>query len=295
MTNKQTADTIEDHLDNICNDLKKIGIKFESDTLENMRTLSEPTVFLRLDDGRKRGHLDLHTPRDLTEAKIFPRIELISANKKQRQAVLKIEELPRKITRSVETYDPKRDNIISRFGVIVPKNTKFHVKHENTFPTAIAGEMKKRYYYSVTAKIPRSSTHFLIGYDENHLFISMLPRHVTSVADAHLALLPKELWNRKDYLRQGEFFFVPATERQKKLLCTTNKDTHDRLELVKSNGDESDHKAAATIIIDSTSFVSGAIKHSRHKTLFLNGWYRVVNNREVVQRQGRNTDTTTFD
>ena len=46
------------------------------------------------------------------------------------------------------------------------------------------------------------------------------------------------------------------------------------------------HSAEQFLNIQGEIFVSGKIKHIEHKTLKLNGWFRVIKNTEVKNRSG---------
>jgi hypothetical protein len=64
--------------------------------------------------------------------------------------------------------------------------------------------------YQVRQHAPETTTAFLVGIDESSHFISQLPELATSVEEAHEILKPEGLGD--NYLRQGEWFFVPVTD-----------------------------------------------------------------------------------
>lgn len=60
----------------------------------------------------------------------------------------------------------------------------------------------------VEITVPSSRRHLLVGFDERHLFACRLPRHASTVADAHELLAPPSVRrDRAGVLRQGEWFF----------------------------------------------------------------------------------------
>jgi len=138
-------------------------------------------------------------------------------------------------------------------------------------------------YVSVSTQmiVPKSHQHFLIGKDEKRVFISQLREQPKSVKDAHRILRPKGL--TRAALRQGEWFFQPATKDElKKLEKLVGKTTSWSTKL-ESN---SRHHASVMIKVGKEKFVTGAVhdeRKDRHEPIFMNKWYRVVRNLEMVQ------------
>src|SRR5262249_4394851 len=57
--------------------------------------------------------------------------------------------------------------------------------------------------------------HLLAGRDERQLFMCRLPEAVTSVAEAHRVLRPREVEaSQESVLRQGEWFFLALPQRE---------------------------------------------------------------------------------
>lgn len=149
---------------------------------------------------------------------------------------------------------------------------------------------------------PASSFSFLTGIDESSLFVALLPSKATSVEHAHKLLRPKGVTSKA--VRQGEWFFQPATRAERELLLDDGElpnwvSQWDRNK-PKSLERQSSHRAEQLLrvgLADGTTalFAKGAIKDVRsghHSDLQLDEWHRVVRNREVVQEVAANSTVT---
>lgn len=161
-------------------------------------------------------------------------------------------------------------------------------------PSRISNPFERRYYhvgdsaYQVCQHAPETTTAFLVGIDESSYFISQLPKLVTSVDEAHEVLKPAGLGN--NYLRQGEWFFVPVTDspvvedldaRLRRSLKRHNSATLGGLER------RSSHRGI-TVTAYGGRYAIGPIVDTRnghHKRLMLNGWHKVMRNTEVAVKQ----------
>ncbi|MFX0033072.1 MAG: hypothetical protein ACFE9P_10435, partial [Candidatus Hermodarchaeota archaeon] len=80
------------------------------------------------------------------------------------------------------------------------------------------------YDKEVTRRTSSLTRKYLVGMDETHLFISELPQEgaINKVKEAHKVLKPEYIiMSEKDnqrIRRQGEWFFVPVTEKELKLI-----------------------------------------------------------------------------
>lgn len=238
-----------------------------------------------------------------TGVRVWPGMAEVTviSDRKRKQAVLRLKEGAREITRTYPVrgkwYDGKevpdkemRADARSTFPVFVPKMTFKEVK---------LGEFIKKNSYdrnvTVTVIAPATSQTFLIGIDESSHFISPLKHHVSSVEAAHELLRPSGV--PKDALRQGEWFFVPVTPRE---LAAINK----RLENARYDGwnpnasgyavqplEEGSSHQAPVCRIGTKRYACGAVtdmRLRRHSPLVLNGWHRIVRNTELtnpVQQQ----------
>ncbi|MFX1479014.1 MAG: hypothetical protein ACFFCI_12860, partial [Promethearchaeota archaeon] len=80
--------------------------------------------------------------------------------------------------------------------------------------------------------------------------------------------------------RQGEWFFIPVTTKEQNLI----EENENLIEKKQPIGGANPHIADQLIRIDDEIYVKGKIKHVEHRTLKLNGWFRVLRNTEVRSR-----------
>jgi hypothetical protein len=149
---------------------------------------------------------------------------------------------------------------------------------------------------------------FLCGHAERHWFVAAIPdgvRGVTGVRTAKAALLPPALRGQRAYLRQGEWFFLPAPElnvdplfvRRDEPLARPGGTPH-VLELAYRRGGSvvyvhtrtgrmigqdnysrlSGHKRLywRQMIRDPELFARGRVRHPDHATIVLRDWRRVL-------------------
>jgi hypothetical protein len=170
---------------------------------------------------------------------------------------------------------------------------------------------------------------FLCGQDEGRWFVAAIPEGepVSTVAEAQIALKPGEVRVREEamgvtrkegfrrrnaaFIRQGEWFFLPAGEIQTDPLRLLRNEPISRgnggsphwAELCYRMGGETVYvsgKYPAGLTAreyfhlpekersrgfrmmkrDATVYVRGEITHRDHKTVYLNGWHRVLMNTE---------------
>lgn len=257
---------------------RKLGIDLELNTKRNCLFIY-PVGFAYSND-----LLDLAEDNSFVTPEDIPEFRLSAYDKKHRQVVLNLREQKRTITRTVSFYSSNEHiynsnhNYTTRFGLTVPESTTWSVKNRKV----VRDKYRFKHTAEVTANIPATDTSFLIGYDEKHMFISMLKNAVNSVKEAHQELLPKELGNRKDYKRQGEFFFVPATKKMIENISSIDTDYC----LHHSDGEDTDHFAQMHARIPQEPFhlVCGSITNSRHEAKFFDRWMVAYVNDEVPHR-----------
>lgn len=142
--------------------------------------------------------------------------------------------------------------------------------------------------YQVCQHAPETTTAFLVGIDESSHFISQLPELATSVEEAHEILKPEGLGD--NYLRQGEWFFVPVTDP----LVVEDLDDRLRRSLNRRGsaafGEMERHSSHQGIAVTAYGgrYAIGPIIDTRkghHKLLMLDGWHKVMRNTEVVVKQ----------
>lgn len=253
----------------------------------------------------------------------------IAGDKKLRQAVLKVTEDERVVKvagkiranrhrydeNSAESYDSlskraaqsrakithKMKNswdiasVARQFGVSVPSED---VSARNYKVVRRVGLGKESIIYDISFDmvVPATEMHLLVGYDEKEAFISQLPEKATTVNRAHTVLKPKN-W-KKSWLRQGEFFFRPLTEKEIRILIEDIEDnSYGSADEIKTcrlleDGDynETDHDASLYYNMNNDIMVCGSIRNDRHKELFLPNWHEVIVNREIPAPDGVDYD-----
>lgn len=256
----------------------------------------------------------------------------VHGNKKLRQAAVSVCEPPRIVTRKVTVSRRYKDRptlrmatntLKTNFPVIMPSrvhwsvtNLTFTMKDLTPREVEINNQRKMQPLYGgipggitaitpiwiitgiVTARVGKETVnHFLIGIDETRNFIAPLPRKATSVMMARRMLKPAKEMRRKA-VRQGEWFFIPATrEMASKLekIATEQSSKVKSMQLGKTT-----HTAKSAIVIKGpkprkrkgkkqgnrplTIYARGYITDARrghHRSLFLPKWSQVVRNKEA--------------
>lgn len=174
------------------------------------------------------------------------------------------------------------------------------------------GPQVERWTATMTATLGRTTnTSLLMGLDEHSAFVCILPRKVSSVADAHAALRPKGVPEGSP--RQGEFFFVPiknkalikTLDREAKATETRTRDSLDwnaagwygrgsRVPKGRRQPLERDssHEGLVTMVHGGVTYVKDVVFDRRpmhHAPLELGDtWHRVVRNTEVIERPRTN-------
>ncbi len=149
-------------------------------------------------------------------------------------------------------------------------------------------DRKKGDWIYIKQKSPGFLRKYLMGMDECHLFISELPNNlglINKIKDAHKVLKPdiviinEKVTNR--IKRQGEWFFIPITELELSKIKKNSDLIEKKMLLGTYSLGRNSHVADLFIKIKGVQFVKGKISHIEHKTLKLNGWYKVVRNNEA--------------
>jgi hypothetical protein len=139
---------------------------------------------------------------------------------------------------------------------------------------------------------------FLCGMDERHWFVAAIPesaRGVNGVEAAKAALQPdpvrqaasrvrkKERARRRTsaYVRQGEWFFVPETD------LVVDEFIVLRDEPLSRNWFGNVHVLQYAYWRGTALYAKGAVTHTEHATVFLQGWHRVLMNTEQGARAMR--------
>jgi hypothetical protein len=176
---------------------------------------------------------------------------------------------------------------------------------------------------------------FLCGHDERHWFVAAVPesaRGVSGVASAMVALRPEVVRDAVDrvrpkgafrrrnaaYVRQGEWFFVPAPEARPPMrvvlfdepLSRGRGKAHVMQFAYRRGGEpvwvsrryrrgitdatyrrltdaERQRENWSRMVRDAEVFAKGTIRHPDHATVVLRGWHRVAMNTEQTARAMR--------
>lgn len=146
---------------------------------------------------------------------------------------------------------------------------------------------------------PADERRFLCGMDDLHLFVAQV-REGSTVAEVHESLKPRQVreaearW-RGSIQRQGEWFFLPLTEDEAERLDAHLKAWPRALQSRHpvGPGGRRLHLADEVVAIDRRIrtrhrelrrpevYARGLVIHSDHRDLPLDGWRKVVRNREV--------------
>jgi hypothetical protein len=146
-----------------------------------------------------------------------------------------------------------------------------------------------------------ATRHFLAGRDERQLFMCQLPKPCTTVADAHVALLPPRIKMSRSAIdrpiRQGEWFFVVITKTEREALeraIATNRaivrrNTGINTFIPRAGKPHIAQEIAGVIrpVNELDVYVRGTVRHPDHEKIKIHGWRRVVKNREVVPEISR--------
>ena len=131
---------------------------------------------------------------------------------------------------------------------------------------------------------------YLMGLDEKHLFISGLPKeNINTVAEAHQALKHKAVVEAekegKEVKRQGEYFFIPLTEKEEKeFLAKVDRDKKINCKKDKlSRPGQRSHFVKRLIRMRRKRkvYAQGIVSHEQHNPLILSNWHMVYRNRET--------------
>lgn len=138
--------------------------------------------------------------------------------------------------------------------------------------------------------------YYLSGLDEtgknphSSFFLVELDGQANTVEGAYDMLKPDEVIMAEDIgktvLRQGEWFFVPVTDKDRiKYLNKTAKENVEKNELLKNRDKDREyrHKVTNYLEVNGSVYAKGTCRHTdgEHKMLKLNGWHKVFENVQV--------------
>ena len=223
--------------------------------------------------------------------------------------------------------DIKRDKLGSFFEIRTLTGTRQELLVLNAEPRKKHLLLLSRQFDAVGRVLAKQK--FLCGQDERHWFVAAIPEDepVSTVAGAQIALKPAEVRLREEamgitrkqgfqrrnaaFIRQGEWFFVPAKDVVADPLRLLHNEPLSRgngskahwAELCYRSGGETVYVSAnypSGLIApeynalpererklgfrmmkrDAAVYVRGEMTHPDHKTVFLQGWHRVFMNTE---------------
>jgi hypothetical protein len=138
--------------------------------------------------------------------------------------------------------------------------------------------------------------HFLVGMDEQHLFIAQLPRPTSTVWGAHQVLKGDEVRNAERgaferTVRQGEWFFISLLPREEaeveREAARAPLRVRRHVGIAEAAGwsrGGRPHLADEVLLVGSRAYVRGRVRHPDHATLELQAWRRVLANTEAFER-----------
>lgn len=213
-----------------------------------------------------------------------------------------------------------------RFFEVTERKTRWRITpEERSIQLKEAGEKfredKNNFY--IQQKTPSDKRHFLMGVDERQLFVSQLTRGVANIKEARRSLGSTVQFHegkrKMSPNRQGEWFFVKATEKQesdielllsKKRVWISKKvnigdhagrrggnphiadelviipQSRGLIEGIKQSKYMSKHRPIVQGEYPTRSrevFVRGKVRHVDHKTIKYSHWYQVILNNEVQE------------
>lgn len=294
----------------IRNQMAEVGIpskwEYDAGMPDNMMSLSLP---------EERKSLIIKVPEcdNVEEKEAFQSIELnvLDKSKKFRQVLLNVKEKARSLTKTVTSYTTPYDklDLIAEFPIVF-NETNGDVKWDVSDVRALDGDKKvlvadwieydhgessgsvDHWEAEVTAHVPASDSYFMIGFDEKHMFVCMLPRRAKTLKEAKVMLMPKEIRRKKNVVRQGEFFFVPVNPKELKAInaIVVSQDNGDGEYAFKADIGGTDHTATELVTDHSMNeFANGLVYNDRHRT-HLNGWHKVYRNTEIEAPEGVDWD-----
>lgn len=295
-------------------DLKKAGIRISIE-----EPTDEDTFEITVEDG---GDIRLY-PAEVN-LKVFP-------DKSHKQAIMWADEKGHtterdiKIRRSSDSYTRRQMTLKKykiqmeegrHFPIGLPEGTVFTVIEGPTYTEepndfSVGGEPYRYVEAKVRAVVPDNKWTFLLGTDESSQFISALPKRVKTIDAAHKSLRPAGITVNTE--RQGEWFFVPATDVQARAIermiaedptvikarwlgaANDNHHMNHRVwdvneEPDHGNDDDTTHVGMSTVFYLDNLFATGYVvddrrpegRSSRHDPLWLPDWHKVVHNLEIT-------------
>lgn len=282
-TKKEVKKTVHPYIENIGKALTSLGLKH---TIHEGSDIEDTFFSMELSSNREFFNLGIDV--DNPHLKIA-----IATSKKYKQAVITVREPSRKVKQTGTINVPKKKDLkTARYTVsnVTPSVPLTERGLRTEWSLVEVKQLGKTFIgtYERTIHTPITTITFLLGIDESHYFISMLPKVVDSVEEAHKVLRPKDMPSTVR-LRQGEFFFEKVDLNKE--LCNEKIiqiQCDHKVPLMRDNGRETDHQAEIGFWVEyrdnleGIQFVARKITNPRHETLDLgDSYYRVWSNTEL--------------
>lgn len=247
--------------------------------------------------------------------RIFPghednRIEVMGTDKRIGQLVLMVQEPAREFEEQVPMtayWDAEKENpadpkeaLSKRYGI------------RKDLIRVFSGKTSRAV---IKRKTSNQKRYFLLGLDERQLFIAQLTSPASTVREAHASLKTTTVTLAEGKVgkstRQGEFFFLPATEEEDRMILeglekhflifehnvpigpfTTGEHLWGARRVRQRRGKP--HTAEGLVVLPGKPpkgsiwpvrqrevFVRGSVRHEDHKTVKFNHWVKVIRNSEA--------------
>jgi len=153
----------------------------------------------------------------------------------------------------------------------------------------------KRGWFTEAFTVDRKR-HFLMGMDEQHLFVAQLPRGTSTVQGAHQLLKSDEVRQAErgafeKTVRQGEWFFVWLHHRELVEVEAEAVKFRARLRLDVGIAEAAGirrlgrpHVADEVLVLGSRVYVRGRVRHPDHATVEFRPWRRAIANTEAFEQ-----------
>jgi hypothetical protein len=278
------------------------------------RQFKAAKLSLKVYDRRANGGADvtlsLPAKRDTNEIRLWVGrdvdfvIDVIDSCPVRRQVLVSLKEPRRVITNKLrlEVYQNRKysKSLLESFArdrLSLPESAEYEFKYLGPI-CKVKGTNLFLHNVEYTATVPATELFFLIGFDEKHTFISMLPTAATSIAHADEVLKPVVVKRAEksglEVLRQGEWYLIKASVKEQskidKAVRSRISGKEDEFEMAYDesylpDGVETDHIPLIVFCDKAIAFITGGIGSSRHY-LGLEGWYKMVRNLEQEPPEG---------
>lgn len=239
-------------------------------------------------------------------------VAVANCDKEIKQLVLIVKE-PKRTWTETEDLSPMEQRSLREIDREDWVNTlQTHIKVSRRKVISVHGNQGKPVSFTYEQSTLGNVRHYLLGVDERQLFIAELPKAATTIAQAHQMLKSDDVTfaegkAKGKTVRQGEWFFVNATEQELQdieLALKTKKlhiiqdgnignltgarrggKAHVAREAVRFFGERLGH--GFSVRRRGEVFVRGAVSHPDHATVRFHHWRKVIKNAEKEDDSNR--------